>query len=85
MEECVVICITYGALLSPTHERVSHRVGARKEGIAAAHLHAENYHILSNKMTNEELVKKAAAVKVTEFVAKKVKIAVTDQEGRIVG
>ena len=48
--------------------------------IAAAHLHAENYHIASN-MTNDELVKKAAAIKVTEFVAKKVKIAVTDQEG----
>merc|ERR1711935_1164794 len=48
---------------------------------AAAHLHAENYRIASN-MSNNELVKKAAAVKVTEFVAKRVKIAVTDQEAQ---
>ena len=49
--------------------------------VAAAHLHAENYSIKSN-MTNDELVKKAADIKVTEFVAKKVKIAVTDAEGQ---
>ena len=33
-------------------------------------------------MTDEELAQKAAAVPVTEFVAKKVKIAVTDAEGK---
>ena len=54
----------------------------REYVIAAAHLHAENYSIKSN-ISNEDLVKKAADVKVTEFVAKKVKIAVTDAEGRI--
>jgi ubiquitin-activating enzyme E1 len=54
----------------------------REYVIAAAHLHAENYHIGANKMSNDELVKKAAAIKVTEFVAKKVKIAVTDQEAQ---
>jgi len=49
--------------------------------IAAAHLHAENYSISSNKITNQELVQKAADLKVNEFKAKKVKIAVTDAEG----
>ena len=34
-------------------------------------------------MTPEELAQKAAAVPVTEFVAKKVKIAVTDAEGKL--
>ena len=53
----------------------------REYVIAAAHLHAENYSIKSN-ISNDDLVKKAADVKVTEFVAKKVKIAVTDAEGR---
>ena len=36
-------------------------------------------------MTPEELAQKAAAVPVTEFVAKKVKIAVTDAEGKLFG
>ena len=33
-------------------------------------------------MTPDELAQKAGAVPVTEFVAKKVKIAVTDAEGK---
>ena len=49
--------------------------------VAAAHLHAENYSIPAEKMTPEELAQKAGAVAVTEFVAKKVKIATTDAEG----
>ena len=48
--------------------------------IAAAHLHAENYSIKPT-CDGADLAQKAAQVKVTEFVAKKVKIAVTDAEG----
>lgn len=50
--------------------------------VAAAHLHAENYTIAAEKMTPDELAQKAGAVPVTEFVAKKVKIATTDAEAQ---
>jgi len=53
--------------------------------VAAAHLHAENYTIAAEKMTPDELAQKAGAVPVTEFVAKKVKIATTDAEGEFFG
>ena len=50
--------------------------------VAAAYLRAENYSIAPTKMSNEELAKFAAGVKVAEFKPKQVKIATTDAEGK---
>ena len=49
--------------------------------VAAAYLRAENYSIAPTKMSNDELAKFAAGVKVAEFKPKQVKIATTDAEG----
>jgi len=50
--------------------------------VAAAYLRAENYSITPTKMSNEELAKFAAEVKVAEFKPKSVKIATTDAEAK---